>query len=218
MVNSSFSTYTIPSICSSIDSERIVVPTFQRGFIWGKNNIANFLSSIYMGYPVGTFIFLDEPSTRFDALSLKDFKPVTPKMQDTFSSLLYVLDGSQRLHALYKCLYADDPEFRYIFNFDTEEFMLKSKRNDSDNDLDLHSLFSPELFLQFQKSILSRENTQPFFDKAQKLHRAFSGYQIPVQIFKGVTLDDAMSISQIINTSGKHLQKSDLEKMWQKDK
>ena len=217
MVKSSFTTYTIPSLCSFIDSERIVVPSFQRRFVWKKSQIGNFLKSIYLGYPIGTLIFLDESSSRFDALSLKDFKPITAETKRSSNSLLYVLDGSQRLSALYKCLYANDPEFRFVFNLDTEEFLPKSRHNSSENNLDLQSLFSPDLFLQFQKTIMARENQESLFDKARNLHSTFSMYHIPTQIFSDLTLEDAISITQIINTSGKLLQKSDLEKMWQKD-
>ena len=216
MVKSSFTTYTIPTVFSFIDSERIVVPSFQRGFVWKKSQVANFLQSIYLGYPIGTLIFLDELASRFDALSLKDFKPISAETEKSSNSLLYVLDGSQRLSALYKSLYANDPEFSFVFNLDTEEFLPKSRYKTSETSIDLQSLFSPDLFLHFQKSISLWEDREFFFDKARNLHNAFSMYHIPIQIYSDITVDDAISITQIINTSGKHLQKSDLERMWRK--
>jgi len=217
MVKTSLMLHSILSICSFIDSDKIVVPTFQRQFVWSKNNVANLLTSIYKGYPIGTIIVLDESPSRFKALSLKDFKPINNTEKSSYNSLWYLLDGSQRLVGLYRSLFSSDPKFSFTFNLDTEEFLPKSKRPTSEGNLDLHSLFSPDLFLQFQKSISLRDNSEFLLDRAYKLHNTLSGYELPIQVISNLTLDDAMSIFEVINNSGQQLQKSDIEKLWQKD-
>jgi len=38
---------------------KVVVPEFQRSFVWSRENIEEFLASIIQGYFVGTFLMLD---------------------------------------------------------------------------------------------------------------------------------------------------------------
>ncbi len=43
------------SLIQDVYSGKVVVPEFQRTFVWRKNDIEEFLTSILYGYFVGTF-------------------------------------------------------------------------------------------------------------------------------------------------------------------
>lgn len=215
MVKTSLTLYSIRSVCSFIESGKIVTPAFQRGFVWSKKDVLDFLTSIYKGYPVGTITMLEEVPSRFNALSLRDFSPLASPKNSPYHSLWYVLDGTQRLSALYRSLFSQDTEFAFAFNLESEEFITKSKVGTLDSFLELQSLYSAKSYLQFQRSLFTiGEEYELLLDKAKRLHDTFNEYQLPVQVLADITLEDAASIFQIINTSGKHLRKSDIEEMW----
>lgn len=43
---------------------KVVVPEFQRSFVWERNDIQELLTSILQGYFVGSFLMLDTPSSK----------------------------------------------------------------------------------------------------------------------------------------------------------
>jgi uncharacterized protein with ParB-like and HNH nuclease domain len=205
--------YDIHSICSLMESGKIVVPAFQRGFVWSKVQVLNLLHSIHHGYPIGTIIVLEQPSIRVTAPRAKE--TLFPNATDQTSSHVYiwsVIDGSQRLAALYSSLFAREREVRYFFDLETEEFSASRRVRQDSRYVDLHSLYSTEEFIQYQRLVSSSEYRESLMDKVLSLHRAFKDYQIPVQVLADISLDEAASIFRQLNMSGRPLRKSDIEK------
>jgi uncharacterized protein with ParB-like and HNH nuclease domain len=51
---------TFPSLFAEIQDGAIKIPQFQRNFVWSKAKVAKLLDSIVKGYPIGTFILLED--------------------------------------------------------------------------------------------------------------------------------------------------------------
>lgn len=90
---------------------KIVLPEFQRSFVWGRESIEEFLASILHGYFVGTFLMLDTPATS----PMFPFRPVEGleyvNKQATLANhptVRLVLDGQQRISSVFYALYAPD--------------------------------------------------------------------------------------------------------------
>lgn len=94
---------------------KVVVPEFQRSFVWGREDIEEFLASVLQGYFVGTFLMLDTSPDH----PLFPFRPVegldyvngqaNPKQHST---VRLVLDGQQRITSIFYALYAPDISLR----------------------------------------------------------------------------------------------------------
>lgn len=71
--------YPVDALVSRITQEDIVVPEFQRGFIWPRSRIDRFVESLLLGLPVPGIFLANEPET----------------------NRLMVIDGQQRLMTLW---------------------------------------------------------------------------------------------------------------------
>ncbi|TQN28402.1 hypothetical protein FHX37_3744 [Haloactinospora alba] len=84
---------------------RIQLPEFQRGWVWPERNIISLLSSISLGYPVGTTMMLRTGGeTRFKERAVEGIE-----LPAGASAERLLLDGQQRLTSLYQALMLNRP-------------------------------------------------------------------------------------------------------------
>ena len=113
----------IRDLMKQIKNKDLVIPAFQRPFVWNTTQIKDLISSILQGYYVGI------------ALSWKvDFKNIPLKAQpfygiegdiDSTKNFAIILDGQQRLSSLYYAIFAPNkPLYNttrpYLFFLDLE--------------------------------------------------------------------------------------------------
>lgn len=84
----------------------IQLPDFQRDWKWDAEAIRRLLGSVSLSYPIGSILLLEtgSPDVKFKARlieGVKVFKEVEPEK--------LILDGQQRLTALYQALMSDQP-------------------------------------------------------------------------------------------------------------
>jgi uncharacterized protein with ParB-like and HNH nuclease domain len=104
MINT-FSNVKLSEIMSDIDSGRIQLPDFQRGWVWDDSHIRLLIASVMNSYPVGTLMLLDydKETSRF---GYRPFEGCDCSSRAPYS---LVLDGQQRLTALYSAIFRRDP-------------------------------------------------------------------------------------------------------------
>jgi len=87
---------------------KLVLPEFQRAFVWTRENIEELLVSILQGYFIGTFLILDTPPERalfpFRLVEGRD-KLHPPAGADKHGTVRIVLDGQQRITSLFYVLH-----------------------------------------------------------------------------------------------------------------
>ena len=78
----------------------IVLPQFQRNFVWSRDDIADLLLSIMKGYFIGSFLFLnaDKDNNPFGIRTLAGIEVNEDDLNNRLD--LLVLDGQQRLTAI----------------------------------------------------------------------------------------------------------------------
>ncbi|MBI4298010.1 MAG: DUF262 domain-containing protein [Chloroflexi bacterium] len=88
---------------------RLVLPEFQRSFVWSRQQVEDLLESVLQGYFIGNFLALEAYGSS---------RPFPPKLVEgvqelhlsvdvkTVSVKRYVLDGQQRITAIFYALYA----------------------------------------------------------------------------------------------------------------
>lgn len=88
---------------------KTVLPEFQRSFVWANSDIQDLLVSILNDYFIGTFLFIRrgkefEFKLRYIE-GLQELRESLPKVVDESHSEKAVLDGQQRITALFYVLY-----------------------------------------------------------------------------------------------------------------
>lgn len=84
----------------------IVLPRFQRNFVWSREDIADLLLSIMKGYYIGSLLFLetDRENNPFGVRPLAG----VDLSESQLAPKLLILDGQQRLTSIYYALYTPD--------------------------------------------------------------------------------------------------------------
>ncbi|BAZ19898.1 hypothetical protein NIES4073_07710 [Kalymmatonema gypsitolerans NIES-4073] len=100
-------------------SAKVVVPEFQRSFVWARDNVEEFLSSLLQGYFVGTFLMLDTPTNKpmFPFHLLEGVKDVNSQVRaKDHATVQMVLDGQQRITSLFYAFYEPNISLKGVKN------------------------------------------------------------------------------------------------------
>ncbi len=111
----------INELLTYINKGEYLIPEFQRGFVWSANQIKNFIRSLYLGYPSGSFLIW------------KTERPSEIRGESKDNNLVYknlILDGQQRLTTIYTIFKGKTPDWYegaslrtdLFFNLEKEEF------------------------------------------------------------------------------------------------
>ncbi len=85
---------------------KIVLPEFQRSFVWRRENIEELLASILQGYFIGTFLVLDTaPENSIFPFRLIEGLETLQYKAANHSTIRIVLDGQQRITSIFYALY-----------------------------------------------------------------------------------------------------------------
>lgn len=77
----------------------VVLPDFQRDFVWSEGDVVALIATVMVGWPAGSLLLMKGAPTFFKT---KEFQGAPPQK----ASVLYVvLDGQQRLTALFRALH-----------------------------------------------------------------------------------------------------------------
>lgn len=116
---------TVQELLGQIDNKEILLPEFQRGYVWNKNQVRSYMQSLYRGHPTGHFLIW------------KTYKPSKTRGGNSSSNghSQLLLDGQQRLTSLYTIFRGSPPPFYegevlffdLYFNVVTEEFRFFQK-------------------------------------------------------------------------------------------
>ncbi len=93
----------VTELLAGIRKQDLVLPEFQREYVWTREQAKQLLVSLVKGYPVGGLLFwkTDHPP------ELKNIK----KLPDKLGTIQIILDGQQRLTTLYLLLEGEVPPF-----------------------------------------------------------------------------------------------------------
>ena len=92
----------IQQILFDIESGEIALPTFQRGYVWNRDQVRALFASLYARHPVGTLLIW---KTASDAAETRGDAP-TP-----VGTVRLLLDGQQRMTSVFGVAYGTPPLF-----------------------------------------------------------------------------------------------------------
>lgn len=116
----------VNTLLRDIENKDLVLPEFQRDYVWNKEDVKLFFQSLYKNYPTGSLLIwktINPPKIRGD----------NEKREQGYTRVL--LDGQQRLTTLYFMLKNKAPpyyenedfDFELYFNVENEEFRYYQK-------------------------------------------------------------------------------------------
>ncbi|MGW4635420.1 GmrSD restriction endonuclease domain-containing protein [Nocardia sp. NPDC004415] len=202
----------LSNLLDQIDSGAVLLPEFQRGYVWNRDQVRGLMRSLYLGYPVGGLLVWETGS-----------EDIAVRGTATGSGLRQLLlDGQQRITTLYGIVRGRAPSFfegdAIAFtglHFDVErevfEFQIPG-RDTSPAWIDI-----TELFAQGPMHYLSRfpdeapDTLAVYLTRLNKL-REITHREFNVETITGSdrTVDEVVDIFNRVNSGGTKLSKGDL--------
>lgn len=197
----------------SIEQGEIVIPKFQRNFVWDVEDAASLIDSIVKGYPIGTFIFWETKDHLRSVRELGGFE--FPRASEG-ERVSYVIDGQQRLTSLYLALkglketYEDADGEKHCWDFD--EIFVDLKQAEMNGDVVIHvpesnpeeqeeSALMPLIDLM-RGGVKVRERFLEYDQTISRIRDNIIGYPFPIIKISGVKLDVATEIFSRVNRGG----------------
>jgi hypothetical protein len=203
----------LSAILDQIDNGSILLPEFQRGYVWNGDQVRGLMRSLYRGYPVGTLLIW-EAAAGAAAVRGGGTKGARPRE--------LLLDGQQRITTLYGVVRGKPPAFfegnakafqGLFFNVHNEAFEFLSAVNVDDSRwVEVTSLFGRGLGPH-----IARLSTDPTLSDslADYLTRLSRLYEILNRDFHAETITDpdiknVVDIFNRVNSGGTKLSGGDL--------
>ncbi len=155
---------------------KVMLPDFQRNFVWERQNIEEFIESLLDNVFVGTFLILktSKGMEPFKCIFVQGAEKVNPNIKEDPEKI--ILDGQQRLTSLFYAIYDPDTplkntELPYVFFIDLEKL--------AEDNID-ESVFSYPKEHRFYKYLL---NNNGKYDIEKLKEKKI----IPLTMFKDIT-------------------------------
>jgi hypothetical protein len=149
-----YGSYKLLELINRAYNGEVMLPDFQRNFVWKREDIEELIKSILEGIFIGPFIFLHvTPKIRpFKTIFIDGVKLLNPDVEE--KPTLLILDGQQRITSLFYSIYWPNIPLRntetpYGFFLDIEKLL----NDDIDNSVISYSKKSKEY-----KSFVNQEN------------------------------------------------------------
>ena len=214
-----------PFVEEKLSKDKILIPTFQREFVWEPENILKLWDSIFRFYPIGSILYWVTDSYLHTHRKLGGFE--FPHDEDTvrkFKEWAYILDGQQRATSLLVSILGgkgkvkDDENFDYTLYFDATNatfFFAKQleKRKSNVNPAFLIKLKDVPKgeFLDFYENISKEEGiNDKIKTNIKQLYRIFTDYKLVLIRIQGVDVDEVCEIFERVNQEGKKLNPVDI--------
>jgi Protein of unknown function DUF262 len=212
----------ISELLSDIENQNLVLPEFQREYVWTREQAKQLMFSLYKGYPIGGLLVwkTDQPP------ELKN----VDRLPDKIGTIQVLLDGQQRLTTLHILMTGsipiyyqekdiDDDPRDLRFNLKTGEFQYyQAVRMLGDpmwyRVIDCFSSMSPRVMqIAGEQELTDQERFElagQLNDNLNKL-RAIKDADLPLQtVPPHANLDEAIDIFDRVNSQGTKLTEAEL--------
>ena len=207
----------VRELLDEIARGEILLPEFQRSYVWRPHQVVCLIDSLYAEYPTGQLLLWDTT----EAPVAKGLQGVETRHKGlaTVGRPKIVLDGQQRLTSLYKAFdaAAKDP-VEVLFNLESEQFVpfqarlaklplwvgvrevLGQDRHDLEILQDIAASGGPDL---------NDPACRVYLDRLRRLRRILE-YQFPIEIFRSNEFEEVIELFIRINSGGTRLHKAEL--------
>ncbi|MEQ3538901.1 DUF262 domain-containing protein [Pseudonocardia tropica] len=204
------------TILDQIDAGSMLLPEFQRGYVWNRDQVRGLMRSLYLGYPVGALLVWE---TEGDAQPVRGGGSTAGQKQ-------LLLDGQQRVTTLYGLIRGQAPSFfegdpaaftglRFNVEDETFQFHAPIKMKDDPRWVDVTALFGDGIGPTAQALNENPDTATRFYGeylpRIQKLlNIANRDFHIEQITGADKTVDVVVDIFNRVNSGGTKLSKGDL--------
>ncbi len=186
----------------------IVLPEFQRPFVWKRKQVLELMDSIYRNYPIGSLLVWESSQQLISKRTIADLK-VAERSENY--PVNYLLDGQQRLSAICGAVYwAPGPPtsvWNVAFDLRTGKFFHSDQTdNFAAHQVPLRRLSKAPEFYKYLAPIEDPDLKA----RADLLFTRFLEYQVPLVTLGDMSIDDVAPIFERINSTGTRLTIYDL--------
>ncbi|MCX4592268.1 DUF262 domain-containing protein [Streptomyces sp. NBC_01549] len=192
----------------------IVLPKFQRAFVWTPQQILYLLDSVRRNYPIGSLLMW---RTTAKLASGHEIAGLDTVPQHEGAPVHYVLDGQQRLASLVGALHGSGAIWEIAYDLEREEFLhLTEDAPTGPHIIPVRDLTSVGAILSWIQRDKPSDELQR---RAQALSEQFAHYQVPLVTLLDVSEEDSARIFERINSTGTSMDIVDLIRAgtWSKD-
>ena len=170
-------------LLSDVKKGLIVIPDFQRDFIWELKQIEELLNSVINGYFIGSILMLESSldNQRFAPRLIRGVQQDQINRQD-YNAIKYILDGQQRITSLYYSFFEPNVPLSDDMNFVCKFYI----RPDI---LDIFGLMDPEDIVRRLR--LGRDLKDKLFEIYKSQYGVDIKYLPTIGIFKSKKIFEA---------------------------
>lgn len=192
----------VSELIDEYHSGRLVIPEFQREYVWKRSRAPKLLDSLYKGYPISSLLVWSSD----EEITARRRNP-----RPSRNAVNWLIDGQQRVITLAKIKDGTDSGINVVFNPKTEQFALPNAATRKDpNWVPLSELWDDVSFRQHRKYFGDSRTDLLHEDRFEKV-RQILDYQVPIVNMFNYSFPDAVDAFKRINTLGVKLKKEDIE-------
>ncbi|MFF3444790.1 DUF262 domain-containing protein [Streptosporangium sp. NPDC002721] len=198
------STPRLVTVADDVLAGRIVLPKFQRAFVWTRQQVLNLLDSVAKNYPIGSVLLWESNQELASERAIADLEVGSLPRGHHVS---YLLDGQQRLSTICGALNWEpdgDPKSPWNIVYDLTEAAFRH-RDDLEEppptQLPLRFLLDGAEFVVR----LERLTNDEWKERARLLYNRFLNYQIATVTLRDMSIEEIGLVFERINTTGTDL-------------
>lgn len=204
----------IEELARRVLSGDILLPKFQREFVWKRQQILDLLDSISKNYPIGSILLWHSRQELRNERNIADLDVDIPRPDYPVN---YLLDGQQRLSTVCGAMFWKGTDPKSVWNI---IFDLRTQKFEHTETLDplpptqvrLHLLATPSDFYRHISSLTSSDilDRKVLVERADALFNRFKDYKVSTVTLGDMSIDDVAPIFERINSTGTSLTVVDL--------
>lgn len=191
----------ISDLIESYRSGKIVIPEFQRDYVWKPSKAALLLDSLYQGFPISSLLL-------WQSDEVVKQRPNVPNPTRT-SQVNWLIDGQQRVRTLEKIFTGD--EIVVVFNPGLNKFQLANAATGKDRSwIRVADIWDQAAYRQLLRNSDGSSATERWEKKLEGV-RNILNYEVPAVCMTGHSFDQAVDVFERINTQGSKLKNEDIQ-------
>jgi Protein of unknown function DUF262 len=192
----------IKQLVADYTAGRIVIPEFQREYVWKKSRAPKLIDSLYRGFPISSLLlWQSSEEIRARRNSLRSPRSATVN---------WLIDGQQRVITLARAIGADEG-IEVVFHPDNDEFRLANAATRNDRSwFRIVDILDDHLYRQLRRDIVAEPRAEKREERFEML-RAVLEYEVPLVRMVNHEFTDAVDAFTRINTLGARLKSEDIE-------
>ncbi len=204
----------IDGLATRILNGDILLPKFQRSFVWERPQIISLLDSVSRGYPIGSVLLWQTRQELRSENSIADLAIQLPKPDYPVN---YLLDGQQRLSTICAAMHwnGTDAKSRWNLAYDLrqQQFVhLETLDDPPPHQIRLNKLPDPARYFAQVAALdgSSAKDKNELKTRAEGLFNRFKDYKVATVTLGDMAIQDVAPIFERINSTGTPLTIVDL--------